>query len=140
MKRICLVLFLLYVAAQPAISQCGTTNIAQGKTMLFKSQDVNHPASNAVDGSLTSLWWPNTSSTMDDQWLTVDLGQNYAVCSLRVVYEDNTHHPANYTVAVSNDNSNWTTVATVTGNTQVTITHTMYQTCRYVRIWMTLRA
>lgn len=140
MKRICLVLLLLYIAAQPAISQCGTTNIAQGKTMLFKSEDQNHTAALAVDGSLPSLWWPNTSSTPDDQWLTVDLGQNYAVCQVKVIFEDATHHAANYNMAVSTDNSNWTQVANVTGNSLVTITHNIYNTCRYVRVWLTLRA
>ncbi|MBP1651360.1 MAG: Cellulase, partial [Bacteroidetes bacterium] len=115
------------------------TNIALGKTVTVSSTESSTTSlvgSNAVDGSYTTRW----SSTLyaDPQWITVDLGSSYIVSEVKLTWE--AAYAKDYLVQVSADNTNWTTVKTVAGNTSLTNDHTgLSATGRYVRIYGTAR-
>lgn len=72
-----------------------------------------------------------------NQFLTIDLGQNYAVCKVSVDFLDAAHHAASYTIQTSTNNSSWSTAVTITGNTSANITHTFSATARYIKLDMT---
>jgi hypothetical protein len=65
----------------------------------------------AFDGDMATRWSSNTS---DAAHIIVDLGAVTPVDSLDIYWE--TACAADYTVEVSEDNANWTVVATVTDN------------------------
>ena len=65
----------------------------------------------AIDGDLATRW---SSNTDDAAYIIVDLGAVTPVDSLDIYWE--TACAADYTVEVSEDNENWTVVATVTDN------------------------
>ena len=65
----------------------------------------------AFDGDLATRW---SSNTDDAAYIIVDLGAVTPVDSLDIYWE--TACAADYTVEVSEDNENWTVVATVTDN------------------------
>ncbi|MBR5312551.1 MAG: discoidin domain-containing protein, partial [Clostridia bacterium] len=65
----------------------------------------------AFDGDLATRW---SSNTDDAAHIIVDLGAVTVVDSLDIYWE--TACAADYTVEVSEDNANWTVVATVTDN------------------------
>jgi len=65
----------------------------------------------AIDGDMATRW---SSNTDDAAHIIVDLGAVTPVDSLDIYWE--TACAADYTVEVSEDNANWTVVATVTDN------------------------
>jgi hypothetical protein len=75
-------------------------------------ENAAFPASNAVDGNSATRW---SSQFSDPQWIYVDLGAVYNITEVQLNWE----HAAgkDYQIQVSFDAANWTTVATITGNT-----------------------
>ena len=47
-------------------------------------QNAGYPASNAVDGSLTTRW---SSAFSDPQWLEVDLGATHTISQVTIDWE-----------------------------------------------------
>src|SRR5208283_438648 len=86
----------------------------------------------------TGTRWESAQG-VDPQWIYVDLG---SVCNISsVVLDWETAAGENYTINVSNDAVNWTTVQTVTSNTTAGI-HTyanLNTTGRYVEMYGTTR-
>lgn len=88
--------------------------------------DQNYPSSLAVDGVIESSanysWWASAPGT--GEWLSVDLGGSYVLSEIRLYMgkplafdSSNSTAAANYLVEVFN-NGQWSTLATVSGNTQ----------------------
>ena len=98
------------VVSFPAKRGDDLTNLAAGKTATASSTQSGYPASNAVDGSLTSRW---ASSSADNQWLRVDLGAVKPVARMVINWE--AAYATAYQVEVSTDAATWTQVAAVTG-------------------------
>jgi beta-glucanase (GH16 family) len=75
-------------------------------------ENSSFPASNAVDGNSATRW---SSQFSDPQWIYVDLGAVYNITEVKLNWE----HAAgkDYQIQVSFDVANWTTIATITGNT-----------------------
>jgi hypothetical protein len=95
-----------------AFDQCGSTNLGLNKTVVATSIEGNNtPASAAFDGDLTTRW---SSLYTDPQSIYVDLGATYELCSVDLKWE--TALGKDFKIQVSDDASNWTTVATITGN------------------------
>jgi hypothetical protein len=141
MRKVACLLLLIGALVNNSYSQCGTTNIAQGKTITYSSSDINHTAAQAVDGNMGTDWWPNGgSSAVEDQYLTVDLGQNYTVCTVTINFQDATHRASNYKVQTSTNGTSWVDQATITGNASAAPSHTFSATTRYVKVWMTAKA
>lgn len=109
-------------------------NLAKGKAVTVSSTETNTTnnvvAGNATDGSYSTRW---SSVFADPQWLSVDLGGNYAINRVKITWE--AAYAAAYQIQVSPDNSNWSTLRTVTGNTTTVNDFTgLSGTARYVRI------
>jgi hypothetical protein len=98
------------VVSFPAKRGDDLTDLAAGRTATASSTQLFHPASNAVDNSLTSRW---ASSYADNQWLRVDLGATRPVA--RVVLRWEAAYATAYRIEVSADATTWSQVAAVTG-------------------------
>lgn len=136
MKSIFCSLIILSALFSKSYAQCGT-NIALGKTVLFSSEDPNHYAARVVDNN-GSDWWPNGGwDGPANQYLTIDLGTNRAICNVSIDFYDGVHHAASYSIQTSTDNATWTTHANITGNTTVNVSHNITANVRYVKLNMT---
>ncbi len=113
------------------------TNIALNKFVTVSSiEDGTLPGSNAVDGNGSTRW--ASAEGVDPQWITVDLGNSYAINRIRINWE--AAYGKNFLVQVSSDNSNWNTLQNVQNNTSLSNDYTgLSATGRYVRIYGTAR-
>ncbi|UII19549.1 galactose-binding domain-containing protein [Fulvivirga ligni] len=94
------------------------------------------PAFFAVDGNKGSRWG---SVYSNPQWIYVDLGQEYDISRVKVFWEF--ARATDYQIQVSNDASNWTTIKTISGNTEEENDHIgLSGHGRYVRIYGTKAA
>ena len=123
------------------------TNVALNKTATANAQcNGNETPAKAVNGTVnggnTDKWCAPGSGP---KWLKVDLGSNFSISSFNVRHAGAGGEPVGYntrdfTIDTSTDNVNFTTVATVTGNTANVTTHAVSQIARYVRLNITLGA
>jgi hypothetical protein len=115
---------------------CSTTNIALNKPATASSlENAGFPASNAVDGSLTTRW---SSAFSDPQWLQVDLGSTQNLCSVTLAWE--TAYATAFQIQVSPDATTWTTVYSTTTGTGGTEVIPVTGSGRYIRMYGTARA
>ena len=112
-------------------------NLATGKSVTVSSTEVGaNVTGNAIDGNYATRW---SSLYADPQWITVDLGANYNVNRVKLTWE--AAYATTYQIQISTDNTNWSTLKSVTGNTTTTNDQTgLSGTGRYVRIYGTARA
>jgi aryl-phospho-beta-D-glucosidase BglC (GH1 family) len=112
-------------------------NIALNKNVMVSSVEGSGFEGNyAVDGNTATRW--SATLYVDPQWITVDLGGSYNISRIKFVWE--AAYAKDYLVQVSSDNSNWTTIKNITGNTSLTNDHTgLSATGRYVRMYGTAR-
>ncbi|MCD9025392.1 DUF7402 domain-containing protein [Cohnella silvisoli] len=104
------------------------------KTPTVSSTFTGFPAGNATDGDGTTRW--SSAASGGTEWFKVDLGQNQTVSGVNIDWS--IHYATNYTIEVSTDDVNYTTVFTKTGNVSTNITNSFPTTsARYVRITMT---
>lgn len=89
-------------------------------------------ASNAIDKNGGTRW--ESAHAIDPSWITFDLGSAKTLTQIAIDWE--AANAANYTVQGSNDNANWTDIASKTGGTfgNRTDTLTLSGNYRYVRI------
>lgn len=93
------------------------TLLSQGCSVTASSTrttDGSVVPANVVDGETTTRW---TSDYLDNQWIMIDLGAVHHITDIKLDWEAAAGQ--DYDLAVSVDGQTWTTVATVTGNTQV---------------------
>lgn len=113
------------------------SNIALNKTVTVSSvEEPGLEGNYAVDGNASTRW----SATMyaDPQWITVDLGSNYNISQVKIIWE--AAYARDYLLQISTDNTNWNTVKTIQGNTSLSNDHTgLSATGRYVRVYGTAR-
>ena len=115
---------------------CGTTDLALNHPATASSlQSAAYPASNAVDGNLSTRW---SSAFSDPQWLEVDLGSSHSICQVILQWE--TAYGKAFQIQTSTDNSTWTTVYSTTTGTGGTQNLTVTGTGRYIRMYGTTRA
>ncbi len=122
-----------------------STNLATGGTASASSSTAGYEASKANDGLYgdANAW---KSGTAGSGWIQIDLGTAQTVS--RVVWGRdeagglNTNVPKDYTIQVSTDGTNWTTVKTVTGHSFASAGENKTDvfapvTARYVRLDVT---
>lgn len=110
--------------------------ISQNKPVTCSSTETGTtPCANAVDGNLATRW---SSAFADPQWISVDLGANTNIS--RIVLNWEAAYATAYQIQTSNDNTNWTTIKTVSGNTALVNDFTVTGSGRYVRMYATSRA
>lgn len=83
-------------------------NLAEGKKAAASSSEVSWLTPNlAVDGNNNTRW---ASLYTDNQWISVDLGQVYAIDKVKLYWES--AYGKQYKIQVSKDGSQWTDVYT----------------------------
>ncbi|MBL6448506.1 discoidin domain-containing protein [Fulvivirga sp. 29W222] len=120
-------------------------NIAQNKPTLTSSNYSNaYDGSKAVDGD-TGTKWTTQTGVDAPHWIRIDLQQQYNVTRVKILHaatggEPNYFNTKRYSVQLSLDGSNWTTVATYTNSDQHHTTHhdppASQQKGRYVRFYI----
>jgi hypothetical protein len=125
--------FQVYGTAPPPVC---TTNLALGKTATASSiQNLSFPAGDAVDGNSATRW---SSDFSDPQYIDVDLGAIYSLCSVELDWE--AAYASSFLIDLSNDNIAWTNAATITGNAYLTNFIPITGNARYVRMYGQTRA
>ncbi|RYZ55603.1 MAG: thiol oxidoreductase [Sphingobacteriales bacterium] len=123
-------------SSSTASSNPVTTNLALGRTTAAST--AVQTAANAVDGNGGTRW--ESAANADPSWISVDLGTAKILSSVVIDWE--AANAANYQVQGSNDNTNWTSLATRTGGAfgNRTDTNAVSGSYRYVRIYGTARS
>jgi len=109
------VLVVLAAAALVAPSLSGAdpapVNLARNAVAMATSVESSaYPASNAIDGDTTTRW---SSAFADPQTLTLDLGARSSISEIKLTWEP--AFASAYTLDVSDNGADWTTVENITG-------------------------
>jgi Predicted solute binding protein len=110
-------------------------NLVLGKTAtMLNGNDRYNPVNNAIDGNSSTY----AQSDDDVAWdLSVDLGSSYSISRI-VVNTDTSNYATQYTLQISTDGTNWTTVATETNGNGTIKTYTFTSvSARYVKMDVT---
>ncbi|QEY19160.1 hypothetical protein D0C16_21370 [Cellvibrio sp. KY-GH-1] len=96
------------------------------------------PAANAIDKNSGTRW--ESAHALDPSWLVLDLGSAKTLSSIAIDWE--AANAADYLVQGSNDNANWTNLASKAGGAfgNRTDTLTISGSYRYLRIYGTKRS
>jgi F5/8 type C domain-containing protein/type IX secretion system substrate protein/fibronectin type III domain protein len=114
---------------------CNGSDIALNKPAFASSVESNQlPASAAFDGNSTTRW---SSAFSDPQYIYVDLGKRYDICSVNIQWE--TALGQNFQIQIADDTANWKTLANITNNISLTNSIPLQGTGRYVRLLGTVR-
>ncbi|MDH6224145.1 MULTISPECIES: discoidin domain-containing protein [Streptomyces] len=117
-------------------SGCSTANAALNRPATASSTEgAGLAASAAFDGNAATRW---SSAHSDPQWLRVDLGSVRDVCGVDLNWE--AAYARDFTLQVSSDGTNWTTLRNVTGATGGKASYEVAGSGRYVRMHGTARA
>ena len=114
-----------------------TQNLALNKPAATSSYIGGNTAAMAFDGNAGTRW---ESEYSDPQWISVDLGKSYNITGLKIVWENAAGKE--YKIQVSDNNTNWTDVYTVTNGTMAHVLDISFSgvSGRYVRMYGTQRA
>ncbi|HET6248728.1 MAG TPA: discoidin domain-containing protein [Tepidisphaeraceae bacterium] len=111
----------------------GSANLALMRPMTASTNAANHGAPYASDQDPTTSWQSTAAGT---QWLTTDLGSSFSVTNVTINFD--AAYAGTYSIAISNDNSTWTTLTTVTGgHPGINQIGGLSGTGRYVKLTMT---
>ncbi|MFY0654715.1 MAG: discoidin domain-containing protein [Cyclobacteriaceae bacterium] len=111
-------------------------NLALNKTVVTSSDENSGTSgSNAVDGVQSTRW---ASSFSDPNWIYVDLGANYNLEQVVLIWE--AAYARAYEVQISDDASNWSTIFSESAGNGGTDELSVSGNGRYVRINGTTRA
>ena len=123
------------LSSAAAVDSCTGVNLALHKPAVSSSVEVpDLPADAAFDGNLNTRW---SSQFSDPQFIYVDLGKRYDLC--RVILRWEVALGKDYKIQVSDDAVNWTTLLTITGNTDMDNYLSLTGSGRYVRMYGTAR-
>ncbi len=112
-------------------------NLALNKPVTVSSyQDTAHIGAMAVDGNQSTLWQTQKvkgKGGSSSEWIEIDLGTSQSISQVNLSWD--AYYATNYSIQVSNDHTNWTTVfSTSTGDGAAdTVTFSFIQ-ARYVRM------
>jgi len=86
------------------------SNVLPPKVATALSQ--MQPAANAIDGKFNTYW--ESTHGVDLEWIYLDFGAPVFINRVQIAWGASC--AADYTLAVSADKTNWTTIKTITGN------------------------
>ena len=120
-------------AASSSLAPAASLNIAAATASTALT-----PAANAIDKNSGTRW--ESAHALDPSWLVLDLGSSKTLSSIAIDWE--AANAAAYQVQGSNDNANWTNLASRTGGTFGNRTDSLNISgnYRYVRIYATARS
>ncbi len=128
--------FVVYGLTGDISDTCTSFDIALNKPAFTSSvQSSSYPGSLAFDGNPSTRWASIGQS--DPQYIYVDLGQRYDLCSVVLFWE--VALGKNFTIDISDDAITWTTIKTMTNNTLYLSYMNVQGTGRYVRMYGTAR-
>jgi hypothetical protein len=111
----------------------GGTNLALNRPTTTSSVQSGDVGAFAVDGLTTTRWWALKNSTLPGEFITVDLGSATSIS--RVVLNQGDRWATAFTIQVSTDGTNWTTVASTTSGVKGINTLTFpAASARYVKM------
>ncbi|WP_170067717.1 galactose-binding domain-containing protein [Neolewinella xylanilytica] len=114
----------------------GTINLARGRPGTASTSIDGNVPGRAFDGNTGSRW--ESEWRIDPQWIYVDLGASFPIGRVQLIWEG--AYARDYLIQVSDNATDWQTVRTVTGNTQLSNNLTGLNTDgRYVRVYGTAR-
>src|SRR5216683_1231914 len=114
---------------------CGTANVALNHPATASSlENSTFPASNAVDGNVSTRW---SSAFSDPQWLQVDLGSTQSICKVTLNWE--AAYGKAFQIQTSPDAVTWTPIFSTTTGTGGTQTLNVSGSGRYIRMYGTAR-
>ncbi|NOX22654.1 MAG: cellulase family glycosylhydrolase [Actinobacteria bacterium] len=124
-----------------AISEVAvTTSNSFDRTGWTLSSSPSGTTANMVDDDLSTRWTTNAPQA-NGQYVQVDFGAqvtfNNVVMDTQKNTSSETDYPRNYTVAVSDNGTSWTTVATETGTFKATTVNFPAASGRYLKITQT---
>jgi beta-glucosidase len=115
---------------------CGTQNAALNQPATASSaENAGTSAAAAVDGNTGTRW---SSAFSDPQWLDVDLGSTLTICQVNLNWE--TAYATAFQIQTSTDNTNWTSIYSITTATGGNQTLNVTGTGRYIRMYGTARS
>ncbi|GAA3586043.1 hypothetical protein GCM10022419_080180 [Nonomuraea rosea] len=127
--------FQVYGSTGSTPGQCGTANVAQGKTAAASSvQAADTPAAAAFDGNPGTRW---SSAAIDPQWIQADLGTVQQICKVVLTWEG--AYGKTFKIQASADGSAWTDLYSTTTGAGGTQTLDVSGSGRYVRMHGTAR-
>jgi subtilisin family serine protease len=121
----------------PTATPVPTVNLALNRPVSVSSyQDSSSGGAMAVDGNLATFWKTaraNGRNTLPAEWITVDLGSSQTVGE--VILEWDANYATSYTLQVSNNNSSWSTVLSISNGNGANDTLTFAPTsARYLKL------
>lgn len=118
-----------------AVDVDGSPDLALGRPVVASSAKASDvAAANVTDGNTATRWGSNYS---DPQWIRVDLGATTPISAVLLSWE--VASAKAFTVDVSTDDQNWTTVYSTTDGTGGVQLIPVTATARYVRVHGTVR-
>jgi subtilisin family serine protease len=114
-----------------------TINLALNQVVSVSStQDSSYAGGMAVDGSIDTFWKTARAkgkNKLPSEWITVDLGSSVSIG--KVILEWNANFATDYSIQISEDNSNWTIAAVESNGSGGSDTLTFTSTsARYVKM------
>jgi hypothetical protein len=127
----------------PTNTPGGSGNLALNQPVEVSTATDDHPGADAVDGSLATMWRTIKLKRGDPrppEWIIVDLGTSYTISQVVLEWDaDNSRYATSYTIDVSPDNVDWTTVySTTTGDGFTDVCDFAATSARYVRLYTTV--
>jgi hypothetical protein len=112
-----------------------SSNLALNQPVTASSTESDKPETNAVDGNTDTYWRSGSVSGSNPiAWLRVDLGAAMTVAQVNVTWKEN-YYAKTYEVQVSDDEVNWTAVASGIGTSGTQIFSFTPTTARYARLY-----
>lgn len=128
--------FLVYGLTGNGIDTCNSFDIAMNKpAFASSSENSTNTPDKAFDGDPATRW--ASAGGVDPQYIYVDLGERYDLC--RVIFQWEVALGKNFSIDVSDDVINWTTIKSITNNVSFNNYINVKGSGRYVRMYGTAR-
>ena len=131
-------LLLAPAVTSSAAAASGETALAEtGWVASSNTNSAGDPPSNAIDGNLATRFSSDAYQAAG-QWFQVDLGSSQSFNQIEMNTPNSSgDYAVGYTVEVSSDGTNFTTVASETGTSSPETATFAAQTARYIRVVLT---
>jgi len=114
------------------VSTLYPNNLASNSGIYYSSYENSYYPYYAFDGNSSTYWGPATAPTVSNPcYITRYLGQAYYISEVTISYRDANEIFTSGEILGSNDNSNWTSIATFNNNTNNPQTHICNSTTAY---------